>query len=157
MTVSRRRLLVGGVALLAAAGMGRAAPSPLDQSDLIYLSALRTDGSESTCHAEVWFVHDQGDVLVVTAAQAWRARAIAAGLTRARAWVGDHGVWTEGDAWRSAPQLQMEGARLDDPAAHARALELFGSKYTMEWLVWGPRFRNGLADGSRVLLRYRTA
>ena len=36
-----------------------------------------------------------------------------------------------------------------------RALEAFGAKYADEWGSWGPRFRDGLADGSRVLLRYR--
>ena len=35
------------------------------------------------------------------------------------------------------------------------ALAAFGAKYPDEWDKWEPRFRKGLADGSRVLIRYR--
>jgi hypothetical protein len=128
----------------------------LAASPLVYVSPLGKDGSESTCHGEVWFVAEGGDVLVVTAAERWKAKAIAAGRDRARLWVGDFGVWTRADGkWRSAPRFDATAAFEKDAAARERALQAFGKKYPGEWSKWGPRFRDGLADGTRVLIRYR--
>lgn len=130
----------------------------LAESNLIYVTPLHRDGRESTCQAEVWFVAEGADAYVVTASDAWRARAAKNGLTRARVWVGDVGVWSDsGGAYRKLPRMDAEVAVIEDPAVPARLLEVFGDKYSLEWIIWGPRFRNGLADGSRTMLRYRPA
>jgi hypothetical protein len=124
-------------------------------SPLVYVCPLKKDGSESTCHGEVWFVADGKDVLVVTAHDRWKAKAAGAGLDRARLWVGDFGVWKNADEkWKTAPTFDAKAKIEKDAAAHASALALFGNKYPAEWSKWGPRFRDGLADGSRILLRY---
>ena len=65
----------------------------LEKSPLIYLSPLRSDGAESECHGEVWYVRDGAELLVVTAADRWKALAVRRGLDRARIWVGDFGQW----------------------------------------------------------------
>ena len=168
--INRRNLLMlGGTALcgallpprLRAAGAsesGTGIESALAESDLIYLTPLHADGRESTCQAEIWFVADGRDAYVVTASDAWRARAVKNGLTRARVWVGDVGVWSRsGGAYRELPSMETDVALITDAAEHARVLGLFGDKYSMEWVIWGRRFRNGLADGSRVMLRYQPA
>lgn len=175
--LSRRRALllagtVGGAALGGSAALGLLWPRPLGaasapaqswsealaESELIYVTPLHRDGRESTCQAEVWFVASGDAAYVVTASDAWRARAVRRGLTRARVWVGDVGVWTDSaGGYRQLPRADAEAALIDDPAEHARVLEIFGGKYSLEWIIWGPRFRNGLADGSRVMLRYRPA
>jgi len=136
-----------------------AEPSAFEQaartSALVYVTPLRSDGSESRCHAEVWFVADGADLLVVTNRERWRAAAIARGLGRARLWVGEHGVWTRANgAWKASPTRDASAAIVSEPEAHARALTLFGSKYSGEWKKWGPRFEEGLASGDRVLIRY---
>jgi hypothetical protein len=126
----------------------------LGESDLVYITALKGD-VEGRCHAEVWFVHLDGVPWVVTDAKSWRVRAIRAGNDRVRMWVGDFGVWKDaGDRYRQAPSLVARGSIVADAAMHERVLEAFGDKYTLEWLVWRSRFRDGLADGSRLLLRY---
>jgi hypothetical protein len=166
-TLITRRMLLVGAALGAAAlwlprrALGDEAPKPsplqvaLASSPLVYVSPLGKDGSESTCHGEVWFVTDRADVMVVTAADRWKARALAAGRDRARLWVGDFGVWTRsGGKFKSAPSFEAKASFEKDAAARARALEAFGRKYPAEWDQWGPRFREGLAEGSRVLIRY---
>jgi hypothetical protein len=131
------------------------ARTALRTSPLVYVSPLRKDGAESSCHGEVWFVTDGADVLVVTAAERWKARSLAAGLDRARLWVGDFGVWSRsGGRFKSAPSFVARVAFEKDAAARERALASFGAKYPDEWGKWGPRFREGLADGSRVLIRY---
>jgi len=91
----------------------------------------------------------------VTASDAWRARAINRGLSAARVWIGDVGVWNSDARYKALPSVEMTGDTITDEATQSEVLELFGDKYTLEWVLWGPRFRKGLADGSRVMLRYR--
>ena len=125
------------------------------ESPLVYISPLKSDGSESQCHGEVWFVTDGDDLLVVTNPERWRAACLSKGLDRARIWVGDFGAWKRSNgAFRSAPSYVAKTSLDSDPAVHARALEAFGSKYPGEWDKWGPRFADGLASGERVLVRY---
>lgn len=137
-------------------GRTATAPASLETSTLIYITPLKTNGSESKCQAEVWFVHDNGNAYVVTAKDAWRARAVSKGLTTARVWVGEHGVWSENKDYLQAPNFVANVAIVADTAEHARILQVFGAKYTREWGLWGPRFKEGLASGERVLLQYRT-
>ena len=163
MNLTRRELLVAGAAAVLiprfvraeASALPAATRAALGSSPLVYVTALKPDGAESRCQAEVWFVGDGDAALVVTAASAWRAAAIGKGLTRARLWVGDHGRWSAGStSHRSSPSFLAQASLEKTPAQHDHALALFGSKYTAEWGSWGPRFKNGLADGSRVLIRY---
>ncbi len=136
--------------------LSAAAKQALGASPLVYITPLKKDGGESRCHAEVWFVADGDDALVVTGSDAWRAVAIGKGNTQARLWLGDFGVWTDADSgWKSAPSFDADAKLERDAAAHAHGLALFGTKYAAEWGKWGPRFKDGLADGSRVLIRYR--
>jgi hypothetical protein len=159
-----RRVFLGAMAASVAVvwaprSVWAAASSAFDDavqtSSLVYVSPLLASGAESRCHAEVWFVADGDDVLVVTARDRWRAEAIRRGRDRARLWVGEHGVWKRAnEAWKKSPTRDA-AARIDaDAKAHARALELFGEKYSAEWGKWGPRFQQGLASGERVLIRY---
>jgi hypothetical protein len=166
MAFSRREALAGSAALVVAAwGRARftfAAESPavaaLDKSNLIYLTPILSGGAESSCHSEVWFVHHEAEIFVITRADAWRAEALRRGLRRAKIWIGEFGVWKRAkDRYRSAPYLEIEGALETDTGVHAELLEKFGRKYESEWGSWGPPFREGLADGTRVLLRYRIA
>jgi hypothetical protein len=128
----------------------------MNESDLIYVAPIRTDGSASRCQAEVWFVHHASDLYVVTANDAWRAQAVGKGLTRTHIWVGDVGAWNDSNgAYRELPQIEAVGSQVKDADSQTSVLDAMGDKYPLEWVIWGPRFRNGLADGSRVMLRYQ--
>lgn len=162
--LSRRAFLGAAAWLLVGTAVPRRAfadsPDPAlaaaAESPLIYVSPLKRNGLESRCHAEVWFVLLGGDLFVTTDPSRWRAACIEKGLDRARIWVGDHGVWTRsGGAFRKAPSLVARASLEKDPAVRERALDAFGRKYADEWDEWGPRFRNGLASGKRVLIRYQ--
>ena len=163
MAVARRRLLQG----LGLTALSATAPRVLGQSDtaaldtalatspLLYLSPLRSDGTLSRCQAEVWFQALPGAAVIVTSAQAWRARAVQQGLTEAQLWIGDVGLWRRSDGrYRALPSVRGRGTLVQEPTEQQRLLELFGRKYRREWGVWGPRFRRGLKEGSRVMLRY---
>jgi hypothetical protein len=136
------------------AGRADTLRSALTESDLIYLSPLKSNGDLSRCQAEVWYVMQGADALVCTSADSWRATAPAAGLTRTRLWAADEGVWRNG-RYRTLPSAMVDASIESDTGEIETALSLFGDKYAAEWGTWGPRFRRGLADGSRVMLRYK--
>lgn len=168
--LNRRGLLGVGVAVPALMVAGRTAAQgaeaataqaaglseALHESDLVYLSPRHSDGRLSRCQAEVWFAYVDGAVFVVTASDAWRTRAIERGLVATQLWVGDVGQWRSSDgAYLKLPELRAEASVVRDVDAQNKVLDAMGKKYRLEWVVWGPRFRNGLADGSRAMLRYQ--
>ncbi len=138
--------------------VSKAAGAAIETSTLNYITPIKSDGKESSCHAEVWFYADGADLLVVTKQELWRSQAVKRGLDRARIWVGDHGVWKRSnDAFRNAPSFLAQVEHISsDAKAVERTLKAMGPKYAAdEWSTYGPLFKQGLADGSRVLLRYR--
>jgi len=168
--LTRRGLL--GSALAGAGlwllGSGRSAADPLkaelvaalEKSPFVYISPLAKDGSESRCHGEVWFAWDRDSVVIVTSKDSWKARALARGRDRARLWVADFGRirWDEAGKLATAPRFSAN-ARIDsDPETFARIVPIYARKYPEEWAdTWEPRFRKGMAEGSRVLIRYTAA
>jgi hypothetical protein len=99
-----------------------------------------------------------GAVWIVTSTGGWKARALAAGLDRARLWVGDFGRWkallSESDDFRRAPSFVARGSVVRDGARLERLLAIYQRKYPSESGKWVARMRSGVADGSRVLVRY---
>ena len=130
----------------------------LERSGFTYISPLRSDGRESTCHGEVWFAWLDGAVVVNTATTTWKARSLQRGLDRARIWVGDHGTWKRAlgrnEDFRKAPSFEAKAALAKDKALLDRLLEVFDAKYPDEIGEWRDRMRDGFVDGSRVLIRY---
>lgn len=157
--ISRRKLVAGAAALPLLPLVGKAAvaaAAPFETSKLVYLTPLKTGGEESRCKAEVWFGWHEGSCYVVTQHDAWRAEAVRQGLNRARLWVGEFGIWTDSDgAFRTAPEHMATASLVTDADAQGAVLEIMGPKYAEEgWATWGDRFRTGLANGERVMLRY---
>jgi hypothetical protein len=133
----------------------------LEASPYVYVSPLRADGRESSCHGEVWFAWLDGSVVVITGSERWKARALAAGLDRARIWVGDHGTWKgmlgANEAFRKAPAFEARAALSKDAKLLDRLLATFERKYPDEIGEWRDKMRRGFGDGSRVLIRYTPA
>jgi hypothetical protein len=158
--LKRREFVHHAIAL---AGLALAAPSmaqdirgELEDSDLIYLTAIQSNGKDSRCQSEIWFVLDGQDIFVCTNTNAWRTQAIVQGLQRSHIWVGDLGNWTRTDgAYKTLPMIEASSSIVPDKTQHVRALELFGDKYPIAWLRYKSIFTDGLENGSRSLLRYR--
>lgn len=130
----------------------------LDSSEFVYVSPLRANGEESTCHGEVWFAWLDGGVVLITAKDGWKARSVAAGRARARVWVGSHGRWKRltgrNEAFRQAPSFEARATRVEDPAVLERLIASYEKKYPAEIARWRDKFRAGYASGERWLLRY---
>jgi hypothetical protein len=97
--------------------------------------------------------------VLITGRDRWKARSLAKGLDRARIWVGDagrvKGLLGENAAFRDHPHFDAVAALYSDQALLERLLASYAQKYPGEIGEWAPRMRNGFADGSRVLIRYR--
>ena len=130
----------------------------LNTSPYVYVSPLKGDGSESACHAEVWFAWLDGAAVTIVASDRWKAKAVAKGLDRARIWVGDHGRWKgllgRNESFRGAPSFEAHATAVRDDALLDHLLAAYGRKYPEEIENWRDRMRSGHADGSRVLIRY---
>jgi hypothetical protein len=167
-----RRSFLAGVAAALAWPVGRALAAAeaastdfgtrhgtlLEKSGLVYVSPLLADGSESTCHGEVWFGWLDGAVVVITGAGTWKGRALERELDGARIWVGDHGRWKRmvgrNEAFRQAPHFDARAVSVRDDALLDRLLALYEKKYPEEIGNWRDKMRAGYRDRSRLLIRY---
>lgn len=173
----RQFLTVAGAALLWPAGRGwaqeaagaaepakakaaLAAPvrKALETSEFVYISPLRSDGKESTCHGEVWFGSFDDSAVIVTSTQSWKVRSLVRGLDRARVWVGDYGRWKRlvgrNESFRKAPSFDAKVEFVRDDDLLEALLERYDTKYPAEIGRWRQRMHDEYYAGTRVMLRY---
>lgn len=115
----------------------------LETSPYVYIASQRKDGTFGSA-AEIWFMYDQGAVWMASPPTAWRVKRIQAGRSTARIAVGS----------KTGPTFTARGALVRDPAVYERLYATFAKKYPDRWPGYEARFRDGLKDGSRVLMRY---
>lgn len=115
----------------------------LARSAYVYIATQRKDGTFGSS-AEIWFMWDGGAVWVASPPTTWRVKRIRHGRASARIVVGT----------RSGPVFTAKGALVRDPAIYERLFATYAKKYPDGWPKFEARFRDGLKDGSRVLVRY---
>ncbi|MDD9828111.1 MAG: hypothetical protein OXU92_07015 [Deltaproteobacteria bacterium] len=165
--LGRRGFLRGSLALAAGLAAGPLWPLRgsalsadterlLRESGFTYISPLRSNGSESACHGEVWFGWLRGSVVISANSDTWKVRAIARGLDRARIWVGDHGRWRAGrnERFRSAPSFDARAVLSKDESLLDELMQLYTGKYPGAFSRWEKRMRDGFVSGARGLVRY---
>jgi hypothetical protein len=130
----------------------------LETSPYVYVSPLKQDGQESSCHAEVWFAWLDGAAMLITASDRWKAKSVAAGRDRARLWVGDYGRWKQivgrNEDFKKGPSFEARARLVKDPAVLERLIVLYEKKYPAEIEKWRDKFKSGFASGERVLIAY---
>jgi hypothetical protein len=118
----------------------------LEKATYVYIATNRKDGSYGT-PAEIWFMYHEGAVWVASPTTTWRVRRIRAGRPKARIAVGAV----------DGPAFAATGSIVTDPALHKVMFHTFASRYPQGWPTYEDRFRTGLADGTRVLMKYQPA
>jgi len=118
----------------------------LDSSKYVYIQSTRKDGKLSK-PAEIWFMPYKGAVWVASPPATYRVKRIQAGQTKAKIAVGK----------TSGPAFNAKGSIVKDPEVNKAMFEAYAKKYTNEWKSYEQKFRDGLADGSRVLIKYEPA
>lgn len=139
-------VVVLGVTGIAGAALSPALAKALDESRYVYVATERKDGSFGA-PAEIWFMHHDGAVFVASPTTTWRVKRIQKGRTKARIAIGA----------KDGPSFMATGAIVKDPALYDRLFTALAAKYPDRWPGYEERFRAGLREGSRVLIRYRPA
>ncbi len=116
----------------------------LASSKYVYISSQRKDGSFSK-PAEIWFLHHKGAVWVASPPSTWRVKRINAGRRGARVSVGTV----------DGPSFEAVGEIVKDAEVNQLMFDTYAKKYADGWPKYETKFRHGLADGSRVLIRYQ--
>lgn len=116
----------------------------LETSRYVYIASNRKDGSYGK-PAEIWFMYHQGAVWVASPPTTWRARRIRAGRPRAKIAVGKV----------DGPTFTATGSLVVDQTVYDELFRTFARKYPDGWPRYEQRFRSGLADGTRVLIKYQ--
>jgi hypothetical protein len=163
-TWSRRRVLrLGGatLVLLALARTVRADAPPaaraaalpgslkpdqlklLADAKFVYIQSTRKDGTLGK-PAEIWFVVMDGALWVGSAPDSWRAKRIRWGRPQAKIAIGRV----------DGPSFSALGGIVKDQALAKQFCDALAVKYPDAWPRWEKSFREGLADGKRVLIRY---
>ena len=115
----------------------------LDSSKYVYIQSARKDGSMGKS-AEIWFFPYQGAVWVCSPVTTHRVKRIQAGQTKAKVAVGKS----------DGPSFTAKGSLVKDPEANKVMFETFAKKYADGWSSYEKNFHDGLADGSRTLIKY---
>jgi hypothetical protein len=115
----------------------------LDSSKHVYIQSSRKDGSLGK-PAEIWFMHHNGAVWVASPVTTHRVKRIQAGQTKAKIAIGK----TDG------PSFTAKGSIVKDPEVNKVLFETFAKKYSDRWSSLEEQFRDGLANGSRALIKY---
>jgi hypothetical protein len=129
--------------LASRAALPESVATELAKAKYAYVASQRKDGSFSK-PAEIWFLFHEGAVYVASPPTAWRVKRIRAGRKRAQIAVGKV----------DGPSFLAKGEIAKEPDVHAVLFETFAKKYPDGWGSFEKKFREGLKEGSRVLVKY---
>lgn len=115
----------------------------LDNSKYVYIQSTRKDGKLGKA-AEIWFFPYKGAVWVCSPVTTHRVKRIQAGQTKAKIAIGKP----------DGPSFSAKGSIVKDAEVNKVLFESFAKKYAGDWSSYEKSFREGLADGSRTLIRY---
>ncbi|MBI3770000.1 MAG: hypothetical protein HY271_16125 [Deltaproteobacteria bacterium] len=115
----------------------------LTSSTYVYIATQRKDGSFSK-PAEIWFMYHDSAVWVGTPPTTWRVKRIKHRRPNAKIAVGKP----------DGPSFDAVGSIVKDAKVADLLFETYAKKYPDRWPGYTERFKNGMKDGSRVLVKY---
>jgi hypothetical protein len=146
-----RSVMVAAFALLLTlvSGAARATELPaavrdqLASATYVYIATQRKDGSFGK-PAEIWFMWHDGAVWVGTPPTTWRVKRIKHKRPNAKIAVGK----------ADGPSFEAVGSIVKDAKVADLLRETYAKKYPDRWPGFAEKFKEGLKDGSRVLVKY---
>jgi hypothetical protein len=146
-----RSSMVAALALVLTFGSGAAHATELpaavrDQlasAKYVYIATQRKDGSFGK-PAEIWFMWHDGAVWVGTPPTTWRVKRIKHKRPNAKIAVGK----------ADGPSFEAVGSIVKDAKVADLLRETYAKKYPDRWPGFAEKFKEGLKDGSRVLVKY---
>jgi hypothetical protein len=114
----------------------------LESSKYVYVQSTRQNGELSKA-AEIWFMVHNGAVWVVSPVTTHRVKRIQAGKTGAKVAIGKP----------DGPSFTAKSSLVKDAEVNKALFEAFAKKYG-EWSSYEKQFKEGLANGSRTLVKY---
>jgi len=115
----------------------------LESSKYVYVQSTRQDGELGKA-AEIWFMYHNGAVWVCSPTTTYRVKRIQAGKTGAKIAVGKP----------DGPSFSAKGSLVKDAEVNKALFASFAKKYADGWASYEKQFKEGLADGSRTLVKY---
>ena len=115
----------------------------LDSAKYVYIQSTRKDGKLGK-PAEIWFFRHNDAVWVCSPTTTYRVKRIKAGQTKAKIAIGKP----------DGPSFNAKGSIVKDPEVNKVMFESFAKKYSDGWSSYEKQFKDGLADGSRTLVKY---
>jgi hypothetical protein len=115
----------------------------LESSKYVYVQSMRESGQLGKA-AEIWFMYHNGAVWVASPTTTHRVKRIQAGKTQAKIAIGK----------ADGPTFTAKGSLVKDAAVNKVIFEAFAKKYAGDWSSYEKKFQDGLADGSRTLVKY---
>ena len=126
-----------------AAGFSAEVEQALETSTYAYIASERKSGELGSA-AEIWYMSHAGAVWVESPKTTYRAKRILAGRTKAKVALGK----------KDGPAFDAKGSIVNDPQLNDVFFEALAKKYPSGWKSYESGFRDGLKDGSRVLIKY---
>ncbi len=115
----------------------------LASATYVYIATQRKDGTFGK-PAEIWFMWHDGAVWVGTPPTTWRVKRIKHKRPNAKIAVGK----------ADGPSFEAVGSIVKDAKVADLLRETYAKKYPDRWPGFAEKFKEGLKDGSRVLVRY---
>jgi hypothetical protein len=109
----------------------------------VYIASQRKDGTFGK-PAEIWFMYHDGAVWVGTPPTSWRVKRIKHQRPNAKIAVGKP----------DGPSFDAVGSIVKDPKVADLLFETYAKKYPDRWPGYAQKFKDGMKDGSRVLVKY---
>jgi hypothetical protein len=128
---------------LGATELPAATREQLASSTYVYIATQRKDGSFGK-PAEIWFMYHDGAVWVGTPPTTWRVKRIMHRRPNAKIAVGKP----------DGPSFDAVGSIVKDAKVADLLFATYAKKYPERWPGYAERFKNGMKDGSRVLVKY---
>ena len=136
-------VVVLGLCVAAGAQLTPELQDQLAKSKYVYISTARKNGSFGK-PAEIWFLFHNGSVYVASPPTTFRVRRIKAGRNQARIAAGKP----------DGPSFVARGAVVNEPDMYPILFDTYAKKYPDGWGQFEQKFKTGLKDGSRLLIKY---